>query len=50
MTCETILEKIEENMDKIREYGVKRIGLFGSYNSKENYLHSRAIFEVVLLA
>lgn len=27
----TILRKIEENMSVIRGYGVKRIGIFGSY-------------------
>jgi len=26
-----ILKKLEENKNKIREFGVKRIGLFGSY-------------------
>ena len=28
---ERILRKIEENYDYIKKYGVKRIGLFGSY-------------------
>ena len=31
LTSEVILKKIRENMDVIRGYGVKRIGLFGSY-------------------
>ena len=26
-----ILEKLEENKNRIKEFGVKRIGLFGSY-------------------
>ncbi len=28
---ESILKKLEENIGKIREFGVRRIGLFGSY-------------------
>jgi len=31
LTSEEILRKIDENKDKIRRFGVKRIGLFGSY-------------------
>ena len=31
LTSEVILRKISENMKAIRGYGVKRIGLFGSY-------------------
>jgi len=31
LTLEEILRKIEENIDKIKRFGVKRIGLFGSY-------------------
>ena len=31
LTSEEILRKIEENKDKIKRFGVKRIGLFGSY-------------------
>ena len=31
LTSEDILRIMEENMDKIKEYGVERIGLFGSY-------------------
>jgi predicted nucleotidyltransferase len=29
-TRETVLQKLEENRDKIRSLGVKRLGLFGS--------------------
>ncbi|GCC10499.1 nucleotidyltransferase domain protein [archaeon] len=35
LTSEIILDKIEKNMGKIKEYGVKRIGLFGSYLKNE---------------
>lgn len=31
LTSEEVLRKIEENRDKIKRFGVKRIGLFGSY-------------------
>ena len=31
LTEEEILEKIEENRERIRKYGVKRIGVFGSF-------------------
>lgn len=31
-TSEEILRKIEENKNKIKKFGVKRIGLFGSYS------------------
>jgi len=31
LTSEGILRKISENMEVIRGYGVRRIGLFGSY-------------------
>jgi len=31
LTYESIMKKLAENMDKIKEYGVKRIGVFGSY-------------------
>lgn len=33
LNSEVILKKISENMKVIRGYGVKRIGLFGSYVS-----------------
>ena len=32
---EEILKKFEENRERIKEYGVKRIGLFGSYVRSE---------------
>ncbi len=31
LTKEEILRKIEENNEKIKKYGVKRIGIFGSF-------------------
>jgi len=31
LTAEEILRKIEENKEKMRRFGVRRIGLFGSY-------------------
>ncbi len=31
LTYEEIIEKIEENTTRIRKYGVKRLGIFGSY-------------------
>jgi hypothetical protein len=31
LTKEEIIKKIEENGDKIKSYGVKEIGVFGSY-------------------
>ena len=31
LTKEKIFKKIEENREKIKKYGVKRIGVFGSY-------------------
>jgi len=31
LDANTILRKIEENIDVIKGYGVKRIGVFGSY-------------------
>ena len=31
LTSEIILEMLEDNKNKIGQYGVKRIGLFGSY-------------------
>ncbi|MCK4417021.1 MAG: nucleotidyltransferase family protein [Candidatus Latescibacteria bacterium] len=40
LTSETILRKIEENTEKTREYGVKRIGLFGSYLRNEQDIES----------
>ncbi|MFQ5974782.1 MAG: nucleotidyltransferase family protein [Candidatus Hydrothermarchaeales archaeon] len=35
MESEEIIKKIEENIDKIKRYGVKKIGLFGSYIREE---------------
>ena len=35
LSNDTILKKIEENRKIIREYGIKRIGLFGSYVRSE---------------
>jgi predicted nucleotidyltransferase len=35
LTKEKILGKIEKNREKIKKYGVKRIGLFGSYIRNE---------------
>jgi len=35
LTSEEIIQKLEENGKKIKEYGVKRIGLFGSYMRNE---------------
>jgi len=40
LTSEAIIEKIEENGKKIRGYGVKRIGLFGSYIRNEQKVGS----------
>ncbi len=35
LTYKTILTKLEENKATIKKYGVKRIGLFGSYTRNE---------------
>ena len=35
MTAQLILQKIQNNKDKIEEYGIKNIGLFGSYTTNE---------------
>lgn len=35
LTYKTILTKLEENTAAIKKFGVKRIGLFGSYLRKE---------------
>ena len=40
LTSEAIIEKIDENGKKIRGYGVKRIGLFGSYMRNEQKVGS----------
>jgi len=34
-TSEELMEKLEENIEDIKKYGVKRIGLFGSYVRNE---------------
>ena len=35
LTASEILKKLKENREKIRKFGVKRIGLFGSYIRNE---------------
>lgn len=35
LTSEELMEKIEENIEDIKKYGVKRIGLFGFYVRNE---------------
>lgn len=35
LTYKSVMKKIEKNMVKIGQYGVKRIGLFGSYVRNE---------------
>jgi len=40
LTHETIIKKIEANLGKIKGYGVKRIGLFGSYTRDEQKAES----------
>ncbi len=40
LTSEEIIQKLEENGKKIKEYGVKRIGLFGSYMRNEQRTES----------
>ena len=35
LTAEEILKRIEKNMERIKKYGMKRIGLFGSYIKNE---------------
>lgn len=35
LTAEEILKGIEKNLERIKKYGVKRIGLFGSYIRNE---------------
>ncbi len=35
LTAEEILRKLEEHMDEIKKFGVKKIGLFGSYMKNE---------------
>ena len=40
LTHEKIIQEIEENWKKINEYGVKRIGVFGSYTRDEQKTES----------
>ena len=40
LTSEEVLRKIKENKDKIKRFGVKRIGLFGSYARGEQRAES----------
>lgn len=40
LTHETIIKKIEANLRQIKGYGVKRIGLFGSYTRDEQKAES----------
>jgi uncharacterized protein len=35
LTSEEILQKIQENIDEIRKFGIIKIGLFGSYIKNE---------------
>jgi uncharacterized protein len=36
LTKEIVLQKIKENKDKIKEFGVEEISIFGSYYTGEN--------------
>ena len=40
LTSKEILMKLEKNRDKIKKFGVKRIGLFGSYVRGEQRIES----------
>jgi len=40
LTHQNILKKIEENIGKIKTYGVKKIGLFGSFIRNEQNAES----------
>lgn len=35
LTSDLVMKKINENREKLRKYGVKRIGLFGSYSKNK---------------
>ena len=35
MNAQLIIQKIQDNKDKIEEYGIKNIGLFGSYTTNK---------------
>ena len=47
LTSEEVLRKIKENRDKIKRFGVKRIGLFGSYARGEQRIAGK-IFKAKL--
>jgi len=40
LKVDAVLKKIEENIDVIRGYGVKRIGVFGSYVESKQRMDS----------
>lgn len=40
LTSKEILKKISENMRDIKKYGVKKIGLFGSYTTESQQVKS----------
>lgn len=40
LTYETIMEKIENSVENMKVYGVKKIGLFGSYTRNEQKAES----------
>jgi len=40
LEVDAVLKKIEENIDVIRGYGVKRIGIFGSYVKSKQRMDS----------
>ena len=46
MTRDEILKKLEENRDTIREFGVRRLGIFGSYARGEETARSDLDFIV----
>jgi predicted nucleotidyltransferase len=47
-TREAVLQQLEDNRDKIRSFGVKRLGLFGSYARGEATASSDLDFVVDL--
>jgi len=46
LTPETIMKKLENNMVNIKRYGVKKIGLFGSYARNEQ--ESRSDIDILV--
>lgn len=40
LTSDLIMKKINENKEKLRKYGVKRIGVFGSYSKNKQKAES----------